>query len=149
MRQRILLGTLSILLLSVALTRLVAYTETQSCTSEDDVYDGRIQQVKGTVTLLNLPTLGKTPANGQYLVFQREDCKKCLVATHADLNGEYKIFVGVGRYKLIVRQNICDYGGAGCDCYDLLAADQPRYLDVARSRPYTEEFNINLVLRKK
>ena len=127
-----------------------AHAQKQSCSSPDDkAYDGRIEQVKGMVTILNHPELGKTPGNGMYLVFQRDDCKKCLVATHADLEGNYKIFVGVGRYRLIKREARCDYGGLGCDCYDLLAPNQPRYIDVERNRPYVAEFNIDVVLPKK
>src|ERR1700752_3843346 len=57
-------------------------------TADNEVYEGRIQQLKGRVMYLNHPQLGRAPANGQYLVFQRQDCKDCLVATHADMNGD-------------------------------------------------------------
>ena len=43
-------------------------------------------------------------ASGMYLVFQRDGCKDCLVATHTDIDGKYEIFVGRGRYKSIVRE---------------------------------------------
>lgn len=136
------------LFLAFTFVSLFAYPQTNSCSSSDnDVYDGRIIQIKGKATFVNHPELGKTPANGMYLVFQREDCKKCVVATHADIDGNYQIFVGEGRYKIIAQENRCDYGGAGCDCYNLLAPKQARYVDAKRS-PYATEFNIDLVLQK-
>ena len=117
--------------------------------ADRDVYDGRIAQVKGKVIYLNQPDVGKTPASGHYLVFQRDGCKDCLVATHADAEGNYKIFLGIGKYKLIVSECVCDYGGTGCDCHNLLAASQPQYITVERGRPYGAEFNIELVLKKR
>lgn len=117
--------------------------------ADGEVYDGRIEQVKGKVVYLNHPELGNSPASGHYLVFQRDGCKDCLVATHADVNGNYKIFLGIGKYRLIVSECICDYGGAGCDCYNLLSASQAQYITVERGRPYGAEFNIELVLKKR
>jgi len=149
-RKTIFLVSSLLLAIIISISFVVYAQKKRSCSERDnEVYDGRIEQVKGKVVYLNHPELGKTPANGQYLVFQREDCKKCLVATHADIDGNYKIFVGVGRYKLIVQETRCDYGGTGCDeCHNLLAPDQAQYIDVERNRPYVAEFNINLVLRK-
>jgi hypothetical protein len=151
MRAKTLFVTLSLLLVIVASVGLLVHAQKKtSCSTQDnEVYDGRIQQVKGKVMYLNHPDLGKTPANGQYLVFQREDCKDCLVATHADNEGNYKIFIGVGRYKLIVQETRCDYGGNCGECHNLLALDQAQFIDVEKNRPYVAEFNINLLLPKE
>jgi hypothetical protein len=137
-----------ILLLIVAVCP-VAYSQSSTCPGSDsEVYDGRIIQIKGQVTIMNHPTLGTTPGNGMYLVFQRTDCKKCLIATKAGLDGSYEIFAGEGRYKLIVQENRCDYGGTGCDCYDLLMSDQARYIDAKRG-PTPTVFDIKIKLPKK
>ena len=128
-----------------------AYGQKSKPYSEEDdkVYDGRIQQVKGRVTILNHPTLGKTPASGQYLVFQREGCKDCLVATHADGEGNYKLFLGVGKYKLIVQFKNCGYAPTeDCPGHNYLAANQAQYLVVKRGPLYSGEFNIELVSPK-
>ena len=112
---------------------------------DDKVYDGRIQQVKGKVVYLNHPELGKTPASGQYLVFQRDGCKDCLVATHTDLDGNYKLFLGVGKYKIIVQFKNCGYAPTeDCAGDNYLSANQPQYLTVARGLN-GPEFNIELV----
>jgi hypothetical protein len=134
----------------LALAFVNVYAQTKSCSySGNKIYDGRIVQVKGKVTFLNHPELGKTPANGMYLVFQRDDCKNCLVATHADIDGNYEIFVGEGRYKVIVYDFRCDdFGGTGCDCYNLLAPKQAQYFDAKRGS-FATEFNIDLVLPKR
>jgi hypothetical protein len=137
------------LLAAIAFVCLAANAQNDSCSDPDNkVYDGRIVQVKGKVTILNHPELGKTPGTGMYLVFQREDCKRCLVATHAQLDGSYEVFLGEGRYKLIARDAHCDYGGAGCDCYDLLAPKQARYFEAKRG-PSPIVFDIDIVLPKK
>lgn len=62
----------------------------------------RMATIKGHVEILNNPELGRTAGSGQYLVFQRVGCNDCLVGTYADANGDYKIRIGRGRYKLIV-----------------------------------------------
>ena len=140
-----------ILVLVFVCTVSSAYGQKSKPYSEADgeVYDGRIQQVKGKVVYLNHPDLGKTPASGQYLVFQREGCKDCLVATHTDGEGNYKIFLGVGKYKLIVQFKNCGYAPTeDCSGDNYLSANQPQYLTVERG-PYGPEFNIELVLPKR
>jgi hypothetical protein len=137
------------ILLAITLVSLAVYAQNSSCSHPDsDVYDGRIIQVRGKVTISNHPELGKTVASGMSVIFQREDCKKCLIATRANSDGDYEVFIGEGRYKVIAWENRCDYGGTGCVCYDLLAPDQPRYVEAKRS-PYPTEFNINIRLPKK
>ena len=96
------------------------------------------------MTILNHPQLGKTVGNNTYLVFQREDCKKCLVATWTNLDGNYQILVGRGRYKVISR----DSRGGGAPSYDMLAPDQPRYID-AQNIANGETFDINVVVPKR
>jgi hypothetical protein len=107
----------------------------------DDYVFNEIVLIKGHVTILNHPQLGRTVGNGIYLVFQREGCKKCLVATSADLNGNYQILVGRGRYKVISR----DARGGGAPSYDMLAPDQPRYINV-QNLVSGETFDINVVI---
>lgn len=102
-----------------------------------DVYN-QIVTIKGKVQLLNHPEYGKVPAGGQYLVFQRDGCKQCLIATKADENGNYKILVGQGKYKVIV------YNPSSVR-YDMLAPDQPRYVK-ATSIIEDTEFDINLAI---
>jgi hypothetical protein len=75
--------------------------------------------------------------SGAYLVFQRDGCDKCLVATYADANGDYKILIGRGRYKLIA------YNPSG-PSYDLLAPGQSRHVD-AVPRLQETQFDIKLV----
>jgi hypothetical protein len=118
--------------------------------SEDDekVYDGRIQRVKGKVVFLKKDN-EKVPATGQYLVFQRDGCKDCLVGTETDSEGNYKLFLGVGRYKLIVQSKNCGYAPTqDCAGHNYLAARQPQYLVVEYGPLYSGEFNIELVSPK-
>ncbi|HRH45372.1 MAG TPA: hypothetical protein PKY82_27280 [Pyrinomonadaceae bacterium] len=147
MKTKIFIIFLSIIFATLASIGIVTYAQKNDC-PDSEVYDGRIILIKGKAFYLNHPTLGKTPATTQMLVFQREDCKKCIFATYPDIDGNYKILVGEGRYKIIAKEIPCDYGGLGCDCYDLLGPKQPKFVDAKRSLDSTE-FNIDLVLPKR
>lgn len=105
--------------------------------SEAEVYN-QIVTIKGHVEILNNPEIGRTAGSGEYLVFQRDGCNKCLIATYADANGNYKILVGRGRYKLIVYN-------PSPPTYDMLAPDQPRYV-TATSILQDTRFDIKLVV---
>jgi hypothetical protein len=149
MKMMKILGIAALLMLGVC----VSYGQKAKAYSQTDeyVYDGRIKQVRGTVTILDHPELGKTPGNGQYIVFQREGCKDCLIAVHSDIDGNYKVFLGPGRYKLIMQWKNCGYAPtedrAG---HNLLADNQEQYLVVKEGYQFPADitFNINLVLSK-
>jgi hypothetical protein len=110
----------------------------------DDYVFNEVILIRGHVTILNHPELGATAGSGVYLVFQREDCKKCLVATSTDLEGNYQILVGRGRYKVISR----DARGGGAPSYDMLAPEQPRYID-AQNKVQGETFDIKVVIQRR
>lgn len=103
---------------------------------KDDVYN-RIVTIKGHVEILINSELGRPVASGQYLVFQRDGCNDCL-GTHADANGDYKILVGPGRYKLIVYK-------PSPPTYDMIAPGQPRYIDASPNLQDTQ-FDIKLIV---
>jgi hypothetical protein len=105
--------------------------------TDEHLYNA-IVTIKGNVQFINHPKLGKTPANGMYLLFQREDCKRCMVATNADINGDYKINIARGRYRIIV-------DNPSPPTYDLLAPDQARVVN-ATSAVEANQFDISLVV---
>lgn len=104
---------------------------------DDDVYN-RMVTLSGHVEILNNPELGRTAGSGQYLVFQRDGCRNCLVGTYADADGNYKIRVGRGRYRLIVYN-------PSPPTYDMIAPEQPRYVN-ATSVLQDNVFDIKLVI---
>ncbi len=108
---------------------------------DDDQLYNQIVAIKGNVQILNHPDLGLTPASRIYLVFQREDCKRCLVATWTDSKGDYEIFVGQGKYRIIVRN-------PSPPTYDMLAPEQPRYVNATKDEK-PKHFDIKLVLSAK
>jgi hypothetical protein len=115
-----------------------------------ETIDGRAQQIvrdgaynrmvtiKGHVEILNNPELGRTAGSGEYLVFQRVGCSNCLVGTYADANGDYKIRIGRGRYKLIVYN-------PSPPTYDMIAPGQSRYIEASPKLQDTT-FDIRLVV---
>ena len=141
MKSRIsLFGALAVLLIMAA----AVYAQDWARPHPDDYVFNEVVLIKGHVTILNHPELGTTVGNGVYLVFQREGCKQCLVATSTDLEGNYQILVGRGRYKVISR----DARGGGAPSYDMLAPDQPRFIN-AQNKVHGETFYIKVVIPKQ
>ncbi len=138
MRNRILaLGAVAVLLAATA----GVYAQDWARPHPDDYVFNGVVIIKGHVTILNQP---EVRASGMYLVFRREGCKKCLVATWTDAEGNYQTLVGRGRYKVISR----DARGGGAPSYDILAPEQPRFID-AQNIMQGETFDIKVVIRKR
>ncbi len=113
----------------------VLLTMAFAAVAADDVYN-QIGIVKGHVFIVNNPELGRTPATGQYFLFQRTDCRRCLVGVRADEHGTYMAFLGVGRYRVIC----IDPEREGAD---LIRKGQIREVTVRRP-PYDAELDIEL-----
>ena len=119
---------------------VASFAETAIAQRRDDFVYNRIVQIKGHVTIVGQPDV---VASGMYLVFQRYGCKDCLVATHTDINGNYQIFVGRGRYKLIVRD-----GPREGEMTNSLPSDQQRYIN-ATNKVGGETLDIRIVVRER
>lgn len=91
--------------------------------------------IKGKVQIFN-PDLGITLGNGIYLLFQRDDCKRCVIATTTDAQGNYQIRVGQGRYRVIAENQ-------SPVLYDMLAPHQPRFINATEQ---DNQFDIKLVV---
>lgn len=84
--------------------------------------------VRGTVTILNHPELGRTPASSLALVFQSLDCKECRVRVDVNVDGTYGVSLGPGRYRIVMRQ-----GRIPGETVDMLASDQPRIIKTGKA----------------
>ena len=135
MSQRKLVGRFTLLTLAALL-----FSANGIAQHRDDFVYNRIVQIKGHVTIVGQPDV---IASGMYLVFQRDGCKDCLVATHTDIDGNYQIFVGRGRYKLIVRD-----GSREGEMTDSLPPDQPRYIN-ATHIVGGETLDVRIVVRER
>ena len=94
--------------------------------------------LKGHVQILNNPDIGKTAGTGIFIVFQRVGCQKCLIGVYTDVNGDYRIRVGQGKYKVIVYNPTPP-------TFDMLAPTQHRYV-TATSPIVDTVFDINLAI---
>ncbi|MCW5956006.1 MAG: hypothetical protein KIT61_05430 [Pyrinomonadaceae bacterium] len=74
------------------------------------------------MTIVNHPDLGVTPDSGGTVIFQKVGCNSCYTAANADVDGSYKIYVGDGKYKVIVRN-------PSSPEFDMLAPEQERFID--------------------
>jgi hypothetical protein len=133
LRSAILLA--SIVVATVAITTLVI----GALGHEDDKLYNQFVTIRGSVKSIDPQTQKISIPVGQSLIFQREDCKRCLIVAVTDENGDYKLRVGRGKYRLVVR------GGTKVnETVDLIAPDQLRYVnatDIVRDNI----FNISLV----
>lgn len=91
----------------------------QNC--NDDSGPMRLVIIQGKLTVINHPELGKVPASGT-VIFQKVGCNSCYIGANADIDGNYKILVGDGKYKVIVRN-------PSSPEFDMLAPEQERFID--------------------
>jgi hypothetical protein len=96
--------------------------------NRDDKIYYQLEYIYGHVEILNHPTLGTTPARNVQIVFQRKDCERCFFEISTDENGDYRLRLGEGVYKVIMR----DVRGGPAPSYDMLAPDQPRTVTVKK-----------------
>lgn len=136
MRRRLSLSVfiLTLLIPSIGDTSLCGDS---SAPPEDEPIYNRMVTISGKVSISDHPEI---LASGAYLVFQRADCGRCLVATSADAEGNYKIRVGRGKYKIIMNN-------PSPPTFDLLVPDQPRYVTATNVIGETT-FDIKLLSRK-
>ena len=113
----------------------------QSCDEESG--PERLVIIKGKATIINHPTLGETPDSGGTIVFQKVGCNSCYIGTNADIDGNYKISVGDGKYKVIVRN-------PSSPEFDMLVPEQERFIDTETldAKKYSKQvFNFDIKIR--
>jgi hypothetical protein len=91
----------------------------------DDKVQGQIGQLRGQVIIENHPEMGRAPATGAYLVFQRRDCKRCAIGVRCDIEGKYELFLTAGEYRVISTGSQLEGEGP-----DLVSPRQAHYVRV-------------------
>ncbi|MBA2736330.1 MAG: hypothetical protein H0U50_06005 [Pyrinomonadaceae bacterium] len=112
--------------------------------SDNDLGPKRLIIIQGKAMILNHPDLGKTPTTSETIIFQKVDCKSCFIGTNTDIDGNYKITVGDGKYRVIVRN-------PSSPEFDMLAPNQERFIDTEtlEAKKYSKQvfdFDINIKL---
>jgi hypothetical protein len=115
----------------------VTLVAAENIRKDDRVYR-EIGHLRGQIIITNHPTLGRTPAAGHYLVFQRLDCKRCAIGTRSDLRGKYELFLSAGRYRVISTASVVEGEGP-----DLISPAQVREVEV-KGPPDETIFDIEL-----
>lgn len=118
------------------------------CSLAQGSYDSprRLVIIKGKATILNHPSLGNTPYSGGTIILQKVGCDSCYIGTNADIDGNFNISVGDGKYKVIVRN-------PSSPEFDMLAPEQESFIDTEtdEAKKYSKqvfEFNIKIKLPK-
>lgn len=135
------------ILFFVAIAVLVLFSQVKiteceivSAFSDDKGIHNQLFVIKGKVIELNNLDLGETPAHGSTtLIFQKDGCKSCLISTRPDIDGNYEIRVGGGKYRLIVTSPSPPEN-------DLLAPNQERYVDTKKAVSQVVNFDVKLRL---
>lgn len=104
----------------------------------------RLVVIKGHVTLLDHPTLGKTNATGT-LAFQKQGCEACYIGAEIDPQGNYEILVGDGKYRVMYLDPTSES--------DYLSSDQARIIDTQtdesrRNSQQVFRFDVSLKVSK-
>lgn len=90
-------------------------------TPDDKLYENLIR-VKGKVKFNDDLEYG----NPLLIIFQKVGCRKCSIGILTNEKGEYEISLYRAKYRIIARE-----GRGGFEPFqDLLAADQPRIIDL-------------------
>src|SRR5262245_13346002 len=131
---------MSSIIITIAAGGVIQYSQNDAISDEDAYYKTAI--IKGAVTILNHPTMGKTPGSSTFLVFQRTDCKQSIIRIWTDMNGNYQVHVSPGQYKLIVLE-----GKREKETRDVLAPNQQRFIDTGQPGTITN-FNIEILVPK-
>ena len=108
---------------------------------ESDLAD-QIIQIKGSLRTYNEKKEAIAVISG-YIVFQRLDCKKCLVATRSKSNGEYEILVSRGKYKVFVFEF-----GENQRLYDVVSPNQNRIVN-AQDKIRGNLFDIEIIYKSE
>jgi TonB family protein len=120
----------------VVLVFLAGLAVAQSSQADDLLYN-QVGVLKGKVTIYNDPDLGQIPAGGSYFVFQRLGCHKCLVGVRAGVSGEYELFLGEGKYRVVMRDGNREGEGT-----DMIREGQVRDLTVVGGKTTAFDFQI-------
>lgn len=85
----------------VGVLLFVAVLSVSSGAEGDEVFN-QIGILRGQMIITNHPTLGRTPASGEFVALQRTDCRQCLFGVRTDVQGQFSAFLGIGRYRVLV-----------------------------------------------
>lgn len=115
-----------------------------SCPQDQHFDDSprRLVIIQGKATI-DLPDEGPLPATSESLIFKKVGCNSCFVAATVDIDGNYKIHVADGKYKIIVRN-------PSSPDFDMLMPDQERFIDTetAYARMHSQQvFKFDIRIR--
>jgi hypothetical protein len=100
----------------------------------------RLVIIKGKATIINFPGKGEIPATSETLIFQKVGCESCFIGANVDTEGNYKIYVSDGKYKIIVRNPSSPH-------VDWLAPDQERFVDTGCENSPDSVFNFDIKIK--
>jgi hypothetical protein len=85
----------------------------------------------------------RLPFSGGTIIFQKLGCNSCYIGTNADIDGNYQVMVGDGKYRIIVTN-------PSSPDFDMLEPGNERFVDTetAEARKYSKQvFEENLRIR--
>ena len=133
-KKKYCLGGLLGVLIIIILGSSTAYSQRRPPNSE---IAAKIVEISGTVRANFVEKKEKRPVSSTQIIFQRIGCSACLISVRTNLDGEYSVSLGRGRYKVYV------FGFKYNRLVDILYPSQSRIVSALYSfRPTT--FDIEL-----
>jgi hypothetical protein len=135
---------IALLIITLLFCVIFAGQKQESCASANSSGDSlpkRLVIIKGKATFINFPGVSNMPATSETLIFQKVGCESCFIGTNVDKEGNYKILVSDGKYKIIVRN-------PSSPEVEWLAPDQKRFVETGseNSPDSTIDFDIRIKL---
>lgn len=125
---------------------LLAVLMAPIATANEGQLFNHVGTIRGRVTIDNHPDLNRTPCRNCAFLLQLTKCKDSLVYVQTDAEGLYKVRIGLGRWKVIMRDIPEEFGIE--ESRDMLSPDQPHYVDV-KSAVQEQDFDIIVHLPKR
>jgi hypothetical protein len=116
-------------------------SSSDDCKEDPTSIPNQLIQLKGKVEIADKNN-NKSVRVGAYIVFQKAECKKCLVATYSNSEGDYSILLGQGKYKVFIFE-----GPLNGQFYNALAPEQEHYVQT-KAGERVQNFNIKIKLRE-
>jgi hypothetical protein len=87
--------------------------------------------VRGHVEILNHPSLGRTPCRNCAFLIYRKECPRAIIYIETDVDGNYNIRIGLGTWRIAMKEQAGERTTNALSLIDMLAKDQPREFKIS------------------
>lgn len=101
--------------------------------------------VKGHVEIENHPSLGQTACRNCSFLIYRKECSRAILYVETDSDGNYKVRIGIGKWRIAMKEQLGEQMKGASSRVDMLAKDQPReFIVTSPSKDLTFDIKVNV-----